>query len=69
VKDERKFKALGILLTSLCALSMLYAAAQEFVLPGMQGYLKRKLYYETVISKKGLSMHPAKYWRKVDEEE
>ncbi len=48
-------------------LSMLYAVAQDRLLSDLEGYLARKLYYENVISQKGLSLHPAKYWKKMDE--
>jgi hypothetical protein len=63
MKDARKFRLVLVLAASLCVLSIVYNVVSEYVLPEMEGYFKRKLYYESVISKKGLSMHEADYWR------
>jgi hypothetical protein len=63
MKDARKFRLVLFFAASLCVLSIVYNVVSEYVLPEMEGYFKRKLYYESVISKKGLSMHEADYWR------
>jgi hypothetical protein len=49
--------------TVVCALAVAYSIAAEHWLPGMEGYLKRRIHYERVIAKKGLSLHEARYWR------
>jgi hypothetical protein len=63
MKDARKFRLVLFFAASLCVLSIVYNVVSEYVLPDIEGYFKRKLYYESVISKKGLSMHEADYWR------
>lgn len=63
MRDERKFKLLAVFASFLCVLAVAYNVAEELILPDIQNYLQRKIYYESVISKKGLSMHNALYWR------
>ena len=63
MKDERKFRLTVFIASALCALSIAYNVASEYVLPDIEGYFQRKLYYERVISQKGLSLHRADYWR------
>lgn len=48
---------------SVCVLAILYNIASEYIIPDMESYIQRKLYYERVISKKGLGLHKAQYWR------
>ncbi|MBI4824205.1 MAG: hypothetical protein HY805_08265 [Nitrospirae bacterium] len=62
MRDEKKFKAIILLMAVLCAFSILYAISEEFLMPEIEGYLKRRLYYERVISQKGLSLKKALYW-------
>jgi hypothetical protein len=64
MKDEIKFKLAVFIVTALCVLSIVYNVASEYILPDIEGFFKRKLYYERVISQKGLSLHKADYWRK-----
>ena len=49
---------------ALCALAMAWNVAGDTFLPGFADYLKRRYHYEFGISDKGLSMHPARHWRK-----
>ncbi len=43
-----------------------YNVLAEYMASGPFQYFKRKVYYEKVISKKGLSLHRARYWRPID---
>ncbi|MBI4709552.1 MAG: hypothetical protein HY806_06105 [Nitrospirae bacterium] len=61
--DIKKFKILIIATATLIALTLSYNILQEHLMPGIEGYLERKVYYENVISKKGLSLHKGMYWR------
>ncbi len=63
MKDERKFKLLTYFSAILIALTLSYNILQEHLISGIEGYLERKVYYENVISKKGLSLHKGMYWR------
>jgi hypothetical protein len=65
MRDARKFKLLSAAAALLCMLSVAYNMASEYILPDIEDYIKRRLYYEQVISKKGLSLHEAEYWRPV----
>lgn len=67
MKDASKFRVAVISGVLLCVLAVAYNFAGEYVLHDVQDYLKRRIYFERVISKKGLSMHEAQYWRKVEE--
>ncbi|MDP2167300.1 MAG: hypothetical protein Q8J64_03085 [Thermodesulfovibrionales bacterium] len=63
MKDERKFRLFAILTALLSVLIVAYNISSEYFLPDIEGYIKRRVYYEKVISKKGLSLHKAMYWR------
>ncbi|MBI4843480.1 MAG: hypothetical protein HY809_04055 [Nitrospirae bacterium] len=65
MKDDRKFRIFIIIAVILVAAILSYNSTQEFFTSEVGGYLKRKLYFEEVISKKGLPMHPAKYWKEL----
>ncbi len=67
MKDERKFRILAVLSIFLIVCILSYNILQEFFMTEIGGYLKRRIYYERVISKKGLTLHKGKYWRKMDE--
>lgn len=62
--DTRKFRITIIIAISLSILALAYNAAQEYVATEIGGYLKRRAYYEGVISKKGLSMQRGTHWKK-----
>lgn len=66
MKDAVKCRVLTVCMAVLCVLAVAYAAVEEFVLPDVQQYLQRKLYYEQTLKDKGLSMEPARHWRKAD---
>jgi hypothetical protein len=63
MRDDRKFKVTVVLTAALCVLAVAYNIAQEYFIPDLEAYVKRRLYYERVISQKGLSLHRAEYWR------
>lgn len=62
MKDKKKF------LLFIVASILLISSAIIFNILGdsssdITSYLERRFYYERVISKKGLSLHRALYWR------
>ncbi|MFA4828477.1 MAG: hypothetical protein WC855_11865 [Thermodesulfovibrionales bacterium] len=61
--DKKKFKILATLATVLTVLILSYNVLSEYFMPEIEGYLERRIYYEKVISKKGLSMHKGMYWK------
>ena len=67
MKDEKKFRVLAILSTGLIICMLSYNVFQDYIMTEVGGHLKRRLYYEKVILKKGLTLHKAKYWRKMEE--
>ncbi len=44
-------------------MAIAYNISGEYILPDIESYIKRRVYYERVISKKGLSLRRADYWR------
>ncbi len=66
MKDEKKFRVLMILATFLVVCILSYSILEEYLMRETVGYLKRRIYYEKVISKKGLTLHKGKYWRKAE---
>jgi hypothetical protein len=67
MKDESKFTILTVLSTILIVCILSYNILQEYFMTEIGGYLKRRMYFEQVISKKGLTLHKAKYWKKLEE--
>lgn len=67
MKDDKKFRTFIIIITVLVTVILSYNVTQEFFRTEIGGYLKRKLYFEEVISTKKLPMHPAKYWKEIKE--
>jgi hypothetical protein len=65
---NRKFAAMVWVTGTICALALVYNIASEYFLPDLEAYIARRVYFEQVISKKGLSMHKAKHWSAVKEE-
>jgi hypothetical protein len=66
MRDEKKFKILSVLTTLLILCIISYNVFQEYFKTEIGDYIKRRIYYEKVISKKELSLHKGKYWRKVE---
>ncbi len=64
--SEKRFKILIYLTIILVFFSVLSNIFGEYIHGEFTGYIKRMVYYERVISKKGLSLHKALYWRKED---
>ncbi len=67
MQDNKKFRIVTILSTLLIVCILSYNILQEYFMTEIGGYLKRRIYYETVISKKGLKLHDARHWRKIEE--
>lgn len=65
--DEKKFKTVTFCATLLVIIILSYNIFQERFSTGLVSYMKRRAYYENVISKSGLSLHEGKYWRKTEE--
>jgi hypothetical protein len=66
MKDDKRFRVFTIIATILVVVILSYNITQEFFRTEIGGYLQRKLYFEEVIQPKGLPMHPAEYWRKIE---
>jgi|MudIll2142460700_1097286.scaffolds.fasta_scaffold20857_3 hypothetical protein len=64
--DLRKSKILVFASTALVVLILVYNMAQEFVVPEIEGYIQRRIYYEKVILKKDLSEHKGMYWKETE---
>jgi hypothetical protein len=67
MKDDGKLRVTVILSTLFVASVLSYNILQEYFMTEFGSYLKRRIYYEKVISSKGLTLHDAKYWRKIEE--
>lgn len=61
--DLSKFKALTLSSAILIFFVVSYNVFQEYIMPDVKGYLERRIYYEKVISIKGLSLHKGMHWR------
>ena len=64
--DSKKLKLLVWTTGLLCALALMANIASEYFVPDLKGYIDRRVYFERSISGKGLSMHNALYWKKVE---
>lgn len=60
--DSKKFKILTALATGLIVLILSYNILREYIIPDMENYIRRRIYYEQVISKK-LDLHKGMHWR------
>jgi hypothetical protein len=63
MKGERKFLLALLLSSLLVGLVILNNGLGEAVTEKLANYTKRRVYYERVISRKGLSLHEGQYWR------
>jgi len=63
MKDTRKFRMVMIVAVMLTALVILQNVAKEYFMADMEGYVKRRIYYERTISQKGLSEQKGMYWK------
>ena len=61
--EQRKFRTLMVIAVMLTALVILQNVAKEYFMADIEGYVKRRLYYERTISQKGLSEQKGMYWR------
>jgi hypothetical protein len=61
--DSKKFKMLLYGTVALVVLVLSFNLFQEQVLHDVEAYVQRRLHFERVISKKGLSLHRGMYWK------
>lgn len=61
--DAKKFRILILITTALTVLVISFNLLQEYIMPEIEGYLERRIYYERVITKKGLGLHKGMHWR------
>ena len=52
-----------MLTTTLVVFMLLYNIFQEYFMTEIGEYLQRRIYYQSVIAKKGLSLHKGMYWK------
>jgi len=61
--DKNKFRVLLFMTTALIVLILLSNIMHEYVMPEIEDYLEKRIYYERTISKKALSLHKGMYWK------
>lgn len=61
--EQKKFRLVIFFAVLLTALIILHNVAEEHFMADIEGYVKRRLYYERTISQKGLSEKKGMYWR------
>jgi hypothetical protein len=66
MSDDRKFRLLTVLSALLVAGIIAFNVFQEYFSTEIVSYLKRRIYYERVLSGKGLTLHDARHWRKLE---
>jgi hypothetical protein len=66
MNDDRKFRILAVLSTILVVSIISFNVFQEYFSTEFGSYLKRRIYYEKVLSGKGLPLHDAKHWRTLE---
>ncbi len=65
--DATKLRLTIVFSLFLLTTIILYNIFQDYFETQIISYIKRRIYYEQVISKKELSRHKARYWRKLNE--
>ena len=63
MNDTKKFRLTIFTTILLVFLILSYNIFGEYFMEEVGGYLQRRIYYERVISKKGLSLHKGMYWK------
>ncbi|RME64194.1 MAG: hypothetical protein D6778_08400 [Nitrospirae bacterium] len=63
-KDDKRTLLVGIVLFALVVLSVIYNIIGQTWVKNQWDYLRRRYYYERAIKKKNLPMHPARFWRR-----
>ena len=58
-----KFKILLAVSTVLIFSALAYNIFEEVFFRDIEGYVQRRLYYERVISRKGLDLHKGMHWK------
>lgn len=61
--DQKKFRLVIFFAVALTALVLLQNVAKEYFMTDIEGYVRRRIYYEQTISQKGLSGKKGMYWR------
>jgi len=62
--DKGKFNLILWFAGLLCVMCIAYNSVGTQFASDITGYIKRRYYYETVISRKGLSLEKARFWSK-----
>ena len=63
MNDTRKFKAVLIGTGLVCLMVIGYNVFEESLISDLSAYLKRRTFYENVLSNKGLRLHKGMYWK------
>ncbi len=63
MNENRKLTAAILVSLSLIVMIFMYNIFGNYIESRYVSYFKRRLYYERIISKKGLSLHRARYWK------
>jgi len=63
--DIQKFRILIVLSAILCLTVLSYNILQELFFQDLEGYVKRRIYYERTLSKK-LELHKGMHWKERD---
>jgi len=66
MNDDRKFRILAVLSTILVVSIMSFNVFEGYFSTEIGSYLKRRIYYEKVISGKNLKLHDARHWKKLE---
>jgi hypothetical protein len=61
--EQKKFRLVIFFAVMLTALVILQNVTKEYFMADLEGYIRRRLYYERTISQKGLSEKKGMHWR------
>jgi hypothetical protein len=64
-RDDRKALLVSLVLLVLVVLSIAYNTFGQQWVQDQWAYIKRRLYFERVVKRSNLPMHPARFWRQV----
>lgn len=66
MEEKRKFRVFIYISTLLVVLVISYNILHDYFEKNIFSYLKRRIYYERVISKSSLSKEKARFWKRVE---
>jgi len=66
MNDDRKFRIFAVFSAILVVSIISFNVFQEYFSTEIGSYLTRRIYYEKVLSGKGLPLHDARHWRKLE---